>query len=205
MQRFGTRFVMILAIGALMAGGTPARAAQEPVAPGRVVAHAGVGYGVADLPPGTDQSMAFAFEAAWLFRLGESGFRAGPRAELAGYSTFHPENKLTRGTLSFGGGAQFEYDTQLRASELFQTDYQWGVYVFFTGGGLQATSYDKRGTNEIQNSTTSGGLSVGGGVNCFIGDGLYAVVGLSAAYARGFGKAESDNLRLLAQLGFAFD
>ena len=169
------------------------------------MAHAGLGFGRADTILGTNQSMGFSFEAAWLFRLGGSGLRLGPRAELASYSTFHNDGKVTYGTRNFGGGVQAEYDFGRAPLESLDTDYELGAYAFILGGAVDLTTYDNRLANEITTTRTGGGLTVGTGLNCYIGDELYLVVGASAAYSRGFGSAESDSVRVLGQLGVAFE
>ncbi|MCB0218614.1 MAG: hypothetical protein KDH09_02885 [Chrysiogenetes bacterium] len=196
---------LVAALG-LMALPTPAQAGTEALAPvGRIVAHAGLGYGKADTRGGSDQSMGFSFEAAWLFELAESGLRLGPRAEIAGYSTFHSDGQISYGTRSYSGGLQAEFDTEPAPSELLGTDYHLGTYLFVAGGGLEVTRYDKRTSNEIKIATTDPSVTVGGGLNCYMGEGLYGVVGLSIAYGRGLGNAKSDNVRVLGQVGFAFD
>ena len=203
-HRIGAALSLALA---LLLAAAPLTQASEPLAPalGRIVAHAGLGYGRADPVAGSDQSMGFSFEAAWLFKLGESGFRLGPRAEIAGYSTFHSDGQVSYGSRSYSGGLQAEYDLAPAPLEMLDTDYHLGTYVFLAGGGLEVTTYDRRTSNEIKTGTTDPAITLGGGVNCFVGEGLYGVVGLSAAYARVYGSVESDNVRLLGQLGFAFD
>lgn len=196
---------LVLALALLIAP-APTLANNEPLAPvGRIVAHAGLGYGKADTRAGSDQSMGFSFEAAWLFELGESGLRLGPRAEIAGYSTFHSDGQISFGTRSYSGGLQAEFDTSPAPSEVLGTNYHLGTYLFIAGGGLEVTRYDKRASNEIKTATTDPSVTVGGGVNCYLGEGLFGVVGISAAYGRGLGNAESNNVRVLGQIGFAFD